>query len=993
MKKTLIKLISVFLGISVLTHMANVYALTDIGESKYKSDIELTVGLGVMSVNDDGLFEPEETITRAEMASILKNIYNGDDGDDGTNATFDFFGRDVETLISPDEGVDVSDERFTDVAENNERYNDIILASTYGVMIGTTENTFEPDRKLTIKEAQKIFVDLLGYRIFANSYGGYPNGYTVQANELGLSLNRPSDSEITRAELAHLFAKAAEDIPPVTADYNGVNITYKKDNDANLLNTFMNIEKVSGVIIDNGITSLTGNSSIGENQIKIKDDKNTEYILSFENSKRGITDLIGQRADCYFGNEKSKRQNRVIFARTNSKNKCLKISMSDIENAESFDGKAVEYSSGNRIRSAKIKDGAYFIVNGMAVTVLPNDKSHMLDYDNGTVTLISSGSGSEYDTVIIEAYENWVVDSVDSKNKYVYNKNADNILNSGDEFLCFDEGKNISCIVINEKGEYTEPESIGKGAAIDVARSDDGSFVKILLSNVTVGEFNVLSYDDSNRIISDKENEYKVSKYFLNSKKGQGCKTGAKYKLYLNSFGEVVWMETTESTWQIGYAKTIKYSSNGDYAFMKILNGDKSFKNYIFAEKVRVTDSFDNKSRIKPEDADKLRFIGGVIRYKLNADDFVTDIELPLDQNIKSKSDDRLYVLADSNEDGKSYQYSWQLQTLGGKFFMDDKITKMISIPKDSDSAEYAFVDISQLWSGRSYKASAYGTNYKSPVAEVVLFDDIYSDKSNFYDTDPAYVVTEIMQVCNSDNDIVNSLTLINVNGQKSVLYDRAENDLIHNAVKVTADAKNLSARDYCTVEKGDVIRLKKDSEGYITYVEVIFDANGKYDNSLYSDTFSDVDTSFAHVKTGVLAGTIGYFSNSIQNTNPWGGVKGVNMVNNNYAKEYMGGSPRIIYGYVYDTYNGYVTYTTKDLYEGSDGMDDERYITETREIGKVGSTLYVDYDGNKVTAGGGSAESIRSYCDSENEFSRIIVCTASTDARWCIVINGEMNK
>lgn len=994
MKKTLIKLISVFLGISVLTHMANVYALTDIGESKYKSDIELAVGLGVMSVNDDGLFEPEETITRAEMASILKNIYGGADGEDSdANAAFDFFGRDVETLISPDEGVSVSAERFTDVAGNNERYSDIILASTYGVMIGTSENTFEPDRKLTIKEAQKIFVDLLGYRIIANSYGGYPNGYIMQAGKLGLSADRSSDNEITRAELAHMFAKAAEDISPITVGYNGENMTYGKDDDANLLNTFMNIEKVSGVIIDNGITSLVGKSAIGENQIKIRDDKNREYLLSFESSKMSVTDFIGQRVDCYFGSEKSKRQDMVIFVRENSKNTCLKISMSDIENAESFSGRTVEYSAGSSIRTAKIKDGAYFIVNGKAVSVLPNDKSHMLDYDNGSVTLISNGGGSEYDTVIIEAYENWAVDSVDSKNKYIYNKNADSILNNGDEFLCFDEKKDIRCIVINEKGEYTEPDSIGKGAAIDVARSNDGSFVKILLSNVTVGEFTVLSYDNSERIISDRENEYKVSKYFLNSKKGQCCKTGTKYKLYLNSFGEVVWMETTENTWQTGYAKIIKYSSDDEYAFMRILNGDKSFKSYVFAENVRVTDSFDNKSKIKPEDADKLRFAGGVIRYKLNADELVTDIELPLDPSIKSTSDDRLYVLADSNENGKSYFYSRQLMTLGGKLFMDDKITKMISIPKDSDSIDYAFVDKSYLWNGRSYKASAYGTNYKSPVADVILFDDIYGDKSNFYDTDPAYVVTEIKKECNSDNEVINSLTVVNVNGQKSVLYDSEENDLIHNAVKVTADAKNLSARDYCTVEEGDVIRLKKDLEGYITYVEVIFDANGKYDNSIYSDTFSNVDTSFAHVKNGILAGTIGYFSNNIQNTNPWSGVKGINMINNNYAKEYMSGSPRIIYGYVYDIYNGYVTYTTKDLYAGSDGMDDERYITETRAIGNVGSTLYVDYDKNKVTAGSGSSESIRSYCDSGNEFSRIIVCTASTDARWCIVINGEMEK
>lgn len=993
MKKTLIKLISVFLGISVLSPMANVYALTDIGESKYKSDIELTVGLGVMSVNDDGLFEPEETITRAEMASVLKNIYDGDSDDDGANKVFDFFGRDVETLISPDENVSTSAERFTDVTGSNERYGDIMLASTYGVMIGTAENTFEPDRKLTVKEAQKIFVDLLGYRIFANLNGGYPNGYILQANKLGLSVNRPGDSKITRAELAHLFAKAAEDVSPVTAEYNGEGMTYGKDKDANLLNTFMNIEKVSGVIVDNGITSLTGNSTIGENRIKIRDDKNTEYILSFDSSKRGIVDLIGQRADCYLGNENSKRQDEVIFARVNAKNKSLTILMSDIENAESFSGREVEYSLGSSVKTAKIKDGAYFIVNGKAVTVLPNDKSHMLDYDNGTVTLISSDSGSVYDTVVIEAFENWAVDSVDSKNGYIYNKNADSILNNGDEFLCYDENKNIKCIVINEKGEYTEPESIGKGAAIDVARSDDGTFVKILLSNVTVGEFTVLSYDRSKRIISDRKNEYKVSKYFLNSKKGQGCKTGAKYKLYLNSFGEVTWMEATESTWQIGYAKAIKYSYDDDYAFVKVLNGDKSFKNYIFAEKVRITDSYDKNSKIKPEEAEKLRFTRGVIRYKLNSDDFVTDIEFPLDQSIKSKSDDRLYVLVDSNEDGKSYQYSQQLKTLGGKFFMDDKITKMISIPKDADSDDYAFADVNNLWSGRSYKATAYGTNYKSPVADVVLFDDIYSDKSNFYDTDPAYVVTEIVQECNADNDVVNSLTVVNVNGQKSVLYDRMENDLVHNAVKITADAKNLSARDRCTVEIGDIIRLKTDSQGYVTYVEVIFDANGKYDNRIYSDTFEDVDTSFSHVKNGTLAGTIGYFSDKIQNTNPWGGVKGINKTNNNYGKEYMGGSPRIIYGYVYDVYDGYVTYTTKDLYAGSDGMDSGRYITETRAIGNSGSVLYVDYTRNKVTAGGGSAESIRSFCESANEFSRIIVCSASTDARWCIVINGEMNK
>ena len=119
-------------------------AFTDSADIQQTEAVDMLTALGVIDGYEDGSFQPDKTVTRAEMAKMIYTIRNG--------------GSDVVTQY---EGYTTP---FTDV-ENVNHWAKGYIAYCYanGIIDGKSATTFDPDATVTGTEAAKMALVLIGY--------------------------------------------------------------------------------------------------------------------------------------------------------------------------------------------------------------------------------------------------------------------------------------------------------------------------------------------------------------------------------------------------------------------------------------------------------------------------------------------------------------------------------------------------------------------------------------------------------------------------------------------------------------------------------------------------------------------------------------------------------------------------------------------------------------------------------------------------------------
>ena len=142
--KNLKKVLALVLAFACAFTMFAGAAFTDQADISQAEAVDMLTALNVIEGYEDGSFQPDEIVTRAEMAKMIYVIRNG--------------GSDVVTQY---EGYKTP---FTDV-ENVNHWAKGYIAYCYanGIIAGTSATTFEPDRAVTGQEAAKMALVLLGY--------------------------------------------------------------------------------------------------------------------------------------------------------------------------------------------------------------------------------------------------------------------------------------------------------------------------------------------------------------------------------------------------------------------------------------------------------------------------------------------------------------------------------------------------------------------------------------------------------------------------------------------------------------------------------------------------------------------------------------------------------------------------------------------------------------------------------------------------------------
>ena len=150
--KNLKKVLALVVACVMLFTMSS-FAFTDVeADASYLEAATLLNKLGIITGYEDGSFLPNNTITRAEAATVLVRALNGTEEAKGMAAS----------------------NMFTDVPASHWAAGYVNYAATYGIVNGRGAGIFDPEAPVAYEEIVKMIVAMLGWTPAAEEKGGYP---------------------------------------------------------------------------------------------------------------------------------------------------------------------------------------------------------------------------------------------------------------------------------------------------------------------------------------------------------------------------------------------------------------------------------------------------------------------------------------------------------------------------------------------------------------------------------------------------------------------------------------------------------------------------------------------------------------------------------------------------------------------------------------------------------------------------------------------------
>ena len=235
-----------------------------------KEAVTVLATLGVITGNDDGSYAPADTISRAEMSTIICRVLNG--------------GKD------PVLGESVTNS-YTDTAAHWAK-NYIEYCSTLGIVAGKGDGTFDPEGDVTVAEAAKMVLVALGYNAPMEGYvgGAWQINVDARANPIGLYDDldyTTTTAPLTRDNAAQMLYNALDcdmvkyDVVLDTTSSTVISTTQLGKTGETLLEDKFEAVKVEGVVIANEVANLeasaSGNgTSLEEGRTKIRIDEEAD---------------------------------------------------------------------------------------------------------------------------------------------------------------------------------------------------------------------------------------------------------------------------------------------------------------------------------------------------------------------------------------------------------------------------------------------------------------------------------------------------------------------------------------------------------------------------------------------------------------------------------------------------------------------------------------------------------------------------------------------
>lgn len=655
--------------------------------------------------------------------------------------------------------------------------------------------------KALYEDLVKVVVSSLGYAETIKNKGSW-NEWRDTAARLGILKGVNTDGvTVTRANAANLIYNALE--VDMLVMKNTLEYTIEKD--TTILSSILKAENDDGIVTETSYTLAVSKEASRYAEI------DGSFFLGGDKIP---ANYLGWRVEYYAKWNESADKMELVWVEKSDKNKFVFAMTDDIEDGSTNEIlKATDSLSGKKI-SEIIPDDIKVIYNGI---IIKNLSDYYPDY--GNVTLLDNDRDGDYEYIVIDAYELFTAEVVDSDKEIIYdfsnNKKLD--LSDADIYEVYKDGeksglddvtKNSILLVAKEYVSFGNENKSIKRAVIYTSDfkiqgtvtelDDEYIFIdneQFRLSNVSASSFTV-----------GKSGEYMLDYFgrvaYCTDNKIVGTDFGILMRMYLD-----------EESQTAAYIRV--YDKNGK--FVTYPTGEYvRFSGYIkdgtaeYQERVKITaESLVNmykNGEIKKHQ---------LVSYTFNSDGSkITSFAVANESGVNSLPG---YNDEPFSKDYEGTNVSTKQQFIGMNYRAESSTT-IFTIPESGEEDEYGLTTAAQIGERTFDKVECYNTSESKTIGVLVITTKATgAEPAGCYNTS-VLVVDRIVKSLNSDDEVV--AVIKGVQGGKDVTVTCKDNEV--RDAKLTR-WKNVSKQYATELSRGDVIQYITDDNGEATALIILY--------------------------------------------------------------------------------------------------------------------------------------------------------------------------
>ena len=799
---------------------------------------------GVIVGNENGEFNPQNNMTRAEAAVVIDRLIkmtnakqtqvNGKDKNmlaqlkafgiyDGAEQGMksEFTRGDTAELMRSMLNLQPSvpsEYKYTDCQADNEFAGAVYAVSERGYMT-SSDGKFGVDEPLRYEDAAKIAVLLLGYGQMADES---PEAYMKKANELSLlkDVRRSEGNGVTKRDFLKLFSNILDTKVTELTFENGSKSAAITDK--TFLNAYYGIYKEKGKVTANSKAGVCGEEKTGNGNIKIGKDE-------FINNNPEYNSYIGREVTYYY--KETDSENEIIYMEQSAKMKIVTLKSSQIDD---FSDMTYTYlpDGSNRDKKLSITKDANIIYNTQR---LYDYTDAQLNPRVGVISFIDCDGNGKYDgndTVVITEYKNVVVSGTDSAREFIYDKYTD-ASNPDSENYTIDLKKYDEYSIKDKHGDSFGLRELREWDVISVMESPDGKYAELTLADECYGgKLTTINSADNELTVDNKS--FSISKAYRGDI--SSLKIGDKITVYTDLLGEVAAIENGIASYAV---KSDDAKDNNSLSEkIAILADCRLIENDVGEEVASIRTYYTDKKITRTELAEKVKINGKQYKSVEKFDDVngILSQQLGRAVMLRTNGDGKIAEIVTAALPGEDENRGfWQLNRssnlffgieaghFGGKFYKD-KNTVIYTVPQDS--SEYTNVDKYSVNSDNFINATYYDvwgyTTKKGSRLAQIMINEAAATAGGTVDKFTAFTVGSIGEALNDDDEPV--LTVEGIENYHNAYYGRISKyeispdvmfvDLSGNAVT------NISVND---LEPGDSFRYGANN-GVIETIQLTYD-------------------------------------------------------------------------------------------------------------------------------------------------------------------------
>lgn len=660
-----------------------------------------------------------------------------------------------------------------------------------GVLSSDPEGKFRPDDAITTEEAVKVIMCALGYKPYAEAYGGFPSGYMKVARQTGVISAGNLGTNVTYSDAVEMIYEALSTEILEGESYSGEDISYTHYEGNTPLSVYRDIHSTEGVV-----TAADG--------VLL----NSDYYADFgEIQVNGVTyecdcdpfEYLGRYVTLYY-EQKSDEKGKTVFIFTDKNdNKSVEFDAEDFISYDSATGKVMYYGEDYDDESITASPELSVVKNGDSIT--ENIENTIKNVAKGKYLFVDGDSDGRYELLIISEYQNVVVNYVDSVNGKIYDK-----YNAGYPIDVL--GTDSKKVLIYKDSLAAALTDIAAGNVLTVYESKN--YIRIYVStNSVAGKIAEVRKSDDATKVSIADTWYEVDSDFA-TKTGISIRTGMEGTFATDIFGKIAHIvsDGLGAAYTCGYV--IDYTVRDGFSsevVIKVYVPTVGIKEYTLADKTRIDGISEDNTDEKINLLNKCGNIKGEVIFFGETEGKINRIDTP---NYNSKEEEMYSLRSNRKETAVRYR-----QKKFGKTIIANDSTVVIGVPSDENlktAKEFDFCTpaLGNVSINTDYAVNSYKFDLESGFDDVVVI-------KNFASSAPSTELVVVNEVSSAyrDEEVVEKLTYYKA-GVLGEVYVDGDKSMMEEEIK-----------------QGDVLRIGTDAKGDVASWKVIFSYKA---NALPSD-------------------------------------------------------------------------------------------------------------------------------------------------------------